>query len=404
MADNSVLEKLFVNQLKNIPGHDTPDVRETFFTASLAGTLQSSIALRRRFVEILVGGRAWEGYRIGQADIDVTTEERHTSRGDACRFDLLLAINGTHKIAIEAKLDAPEGVDERGRRQVDRYLKLKSIDHVAYVTAAETEPSGYAKRQEKTGRYLVPRDKGQLVRWHFLWSDFYSAVRVLAQSPRPNPLVLALLGLLDNRRLQPQHKLVGHLGARVKHADLPDAVKKNRARIQTALEALRGQLPVGWELREVHRNGFAYLGGPASSDWTAALFTRDTPGNLRIRINVKSEAERIALEKRLSGVLAKELHGSFGRNFAPNVRVPKKSRHDAVDIYIPFRAILQGLRKNDRIADRLARVVNTTLLTARRVARRLPRWRFVVPALSPPDTSLARHKATVRHAPREESG
>lgn len=353
---------LFHNQLKALPDHQTSAVRERFFTASLAGALDSSLALRRRFVSRLVGGASWRGHTISRAEIAVDLEVPETGggrdTGDRYWLDLVLTINGQERVAVEVKLDASEGVDSEGRRQLDRYLRLKTVGGVAFVTAALTEVAASAWKQRE-GKYLVPRSADRAcLRRHFLWSDFYPDVTAVAKIRNPNPLVVALLGLLDRRGLQSAHKLIGDLGGRTPFDQASPQIRENRLQLQKAMQGVQRALSDGgrWQAKsKVRNNGSFFLyppdGAPGAQEINVSSIP--VPGVVQVWINLDSaavcEALTLRLERKLGSILTKAFHGEV----SPTVLTPPRAMYHAVTVWLPYAAMLRGVRNAAGVEPRI---------------------------------------------------
>lgn len=368
---------LFENQLKALPDHQSSAVRERFFTASLAAALDSSLALRRRFVALLVGGAKWRSHVIGKASIDVELEVYEQSNEDSRYFlDLVLTINGEERIAVEVKLDAPEGVDTEGRRQLERYLRLSTVSAVAFVTASLTSVADRVVKR-RDGRYLMPRNaRGEATRTHFLWSDFYADVRAVAGSRTANPLVIALLGLFDRRGLQPAHPLVGELGGRTPFSQASPTIQSNRTHLQAVMQQVQADMVErGWSKHSmVRNNGTFYLYPPEVDDrqWQVWLSSTHTPGVFRVWFDLDHPTEQTAIAAHLERFLAPKLYELFGWDVMPTVLTPSQSRHAAVDVWLPYAALLRGLRTRSAVAPRVSAALGAVLDLADRAWRKLP--------------------------------
>lgn len=373
MRRESPLQSLFINQLKALPQHDQLMVRENFLTACFAGTLLSSLSLRRRVTRIFVGKDRWKGTRISRAVIDVLIQQTETAPRRSARhhyrLDLVLVVNHHYRIAVEIKLYAAEGVDESGKRQLDHYLRLAHIDAVAYLTATVISISARAARHS---HYLMPRDRhGGSTRSHFLWSDLYPVISALSFGRHAAPLVGALRGFLEWLGLRPVHPLIGELGGTVAFTEVAPNVRRNRERIQAAMgQVQRVMREARWETAEVRNNGTLYTW---PSIWPSPVYRfwlspGILPGSFRIWLELSTVKVRTALETKLAPALTASLKERFGRDLFPVVRtVRERTRRPSIDIRLPYQTLLAGLRAPEGVGHRLAAAVDAFRCTVIRI-------------------------------------
>lgn len=383
MDRESPVEWLFIDQLKALPQHDQLWVRENFLTASFAGALASSLSLRRRFCRMIVGGDHYKGERVSRASIAAYAQELEIGGSlaapDKCRLDLVLEINGSRQVAVEIKLYSAEGVDVHGRRQLDRYLRLRRFDGVAYLAAMETPTSAYAWKR-RNANYLIPRDRrGQPTRGHFLWSDLYAHMAPLSRGRHAPPLVVAFRRFLEWLGLRPIHPLIGELGGRTAFDDASPTVRQNRRRIQVAMRAVQKALvATDWETADVRNNGtlYAWPTDPRHPIWRLWLSPGVVSGSFRVWIELhqRNAQARATLASRLPSVIIPALAKNFGRDLFPVVRpVLERTQRPSVDVRIPYQTMLAGLRKTDAVAARLTLAADTVAQAATWILRRSSR-------------------------------
>jgi hypothetical protein len=362
----AALRSLFVEQLRALPDHDSRAVRENFLTACVAGAMNASQGLAREVVRTLVGGDTWERMRLSGATITAASQCRHRSRGkmhDDCIIDLVIDVNGRQRIGVEVKLEAREGVDTEGRRQLERYVALRELDAVAFVTADAETITDTLWRHARDGRYLAPRVKKQFIRRHFVWGDFYDGVLRATQGRHASPVVIALHGLMDYLQLQPVHPLVGELGGIVAFDEVSLGVQENRLRMQ---EAMRSAIPLlharGWETtpKGPRNNGALYTwredGTPPGLDRIQAS-TSLTPGAFRLRFEAKTLATAKQLYADLPAALEDTLRTAFGRDVRPHLLPAFQDQQPAVDCRLPLRRLLSGVKKRESVGPQLAKAL-----------------------------------------------
>lgn len=374
-------EDLFISQLRALPDHEKRAVRENFLTACFAGALAASTALRRRTAARLVGGATWKGHRLSASSILVGTQVRHERprQGDerTSIIDLELEVNGRHRIGVEVKLAAPEGVDPDGRRQLERYLALPELDAVAYLTRDETGvPPSVLASASRRGRYLVPRGTdGRMLRQHFLWADVLLDVEVLSRGRHASPFLTALKKLLEDMEVQPVHPLVGDLGGGRAITQVPRAVQANRKQLQEAMLVVRDKLGTGWK---------STTGGPRSNgtlftwredDTVAGLYRiratfGHTPGLMRFSVEAANVRAGRLLRARLLREVLWGIDKEFGRKLHPVVHFPTKTQSPTVDVSIPLRTLLAGVSTAAGVGPRLSRGMEVITEATQRALRR----------------------------------
>jgi hypothetical protein len=374
-------EDIFVSQLRALPDHETREVRENFLTACFAGALASSIALRRRTVARFVGAATWKGHRLSAAAILVGAQIRHdrSRQGDerTSIIDLVLEVNGRHRIGVEVKLAAPEGVDPDGRRQLERYLALPELDAVVYLTRDETGvPPSVLAAASTRGRYLVPRGTGgRMLRQHFLWADVYADVDELSRGRHASPVVIALKNLLEYLQVQPVHPLIGDLGGGQTITEVPPVVRKNRERLQEAMRVVRDELGDGWLSTPdgPRNNGTLYTwredeAAPGLNRLRATF--GHTPGLMRISVEAENTRAGQILRAKLLDEVRKGIHEEFGRDLHPVAHYPMKTKRPTVDVSIPLRTLLTGVKSEKGVGPRLSQALNVISQASARALRR----------------------------------
>jgi hypothetical protein len=372
---------IFISQLRALPDHEKHAVRENFLTACFVAALAASPALRRRTVVRLVGGATWKRHRLSASSILVGAQVRHErprQGGERTSIiDLVFEVNGRHRIGVEVKLGAPEGVDSDGRKQLERYLALPELDAVAYLTRDETGvPPTVLAAASRRGRYLVPRGaSGQMLRQHFLWGDVYGDVEVLTRGRNASPVVIALEKLLADLGVQPVHPLIGDLGGGQTIVEVPAAVRENRIRLQEAMLGVRDNLGNGWETTEngPRTNGTLYLwreDDAAPGLYRVRVSFGHTPGLMRFSVEAAQREAGRALRAKLVHSVLGGIDDDFGRELHPVVYYPTKTMRPTVDISIPLLTLLAGVRTHAGVSTRLSLATNMITLAIQRALRR----------------------------------
>ena len=372
------LRSLFIEQLRSIPDHETRKVRENFLSACFAGALNASESLARRVVRRLVGGDTWMRMRVGSARIRAGSQIRHRTNGshhDDCILDLVIDVNDRRRIGVEVKLEAREGVDADGRRQLARYIALSDLDGVAFLTAdAESIPDDFWG--EFGGRrYLAPKAKTGFIRRHFVWGDFYDDVVRATQGRHVSPVVTALRGLMDHLQLQPVHPIVGELGGRLAFKSASPVVQQNRLRIQEAMRDAVELLPDGWHTTEKgpRDNGTLYTWREDDllpGFWNIWASTNLTPGAFRIWICAENRKTAERLYRELPTKFADALRNEFGRDVKPHVLPMLDAVNPAVDCRLPLSRLLSGVRKSDSVGPQLGKALRAAAEVTEEVLRR----------------------------------
>lgn len=303
---------------------EEPTCREDFLTECLAATLAEDEALARRFA-LFIAGPEVEGTSVALARIGVETQ---VSFPGSC-LDLVLRLDGTVAVAVEIKLDAPEG-----EGQLAKYLKLPGIHRVAFLAPGRRtiDPSVLAHPH-----YLRPANGQE----HFTWRDLYAPIAAPETAlPARSTLRQALLGLLEYLGFEPPHPELGDLHAedeqeRIRH-------RRNAAKhLDDAREVLVSQ---GWRLDPFHPPGDVWTVrqqvGRLSQVWLSTCAER---GMFKVRFYFASEAERAAVAAELATLLVTEaIPGAGEVTISPVKRVEKSDGSTvwATDVLTPHQAIL----------------------------------------------------------------
>jgi hypothetical protein len=371
----SHIRSLFVTQLSALPDHETQTVRENFLTACFAGALCASPALARRVVRRLVGSDTWRRVRISSATVGVHAQVRYNSFGrstDTRVIDLLLELNKTYRVGLEIKLEAGQSKHVSGRSQLNRYLDIKDLDAVAFLTKDVENLDEKTVLKHAGARYLVPQStSGGLIRPHFLWGDFYDDVCTAAAGRHPSPVASAMLGLMDYLQLQPIHRHVRELGGRASARDVTPEVRGNRKRMHDAmLLAMSSLSEARWTMTKTgpRENGtlYAWREGrnhvPNFKDlWVS---TNLTPGALRIYFAFESEITADRFYDVIRTALPEALRTAFRRDIMPSVHRVRGAQYAAVDCRLPLSRLLQGVRADREVGQPLATGVNVAAATA----------------------------------------
>lgn len=245
----------------------------------------------------------------------------------AARCDLVLQA-GAEKIAVEHKIQAPQGRD-----QLLRYLALPR-SHVSRVALVAGDYQTVPKAVLSSSRYLRPRS-GQD---HFLWADFYSLLR--RSEARGIEVAGATRGLFDRLGLQPAHPLIGELGTR-------DKARRQvlDGRLYAAWQPLLKSLRRRWgyadsSIRKDRRSEIWINAAPGDELLEVWLDPFSNPGSLRIRLKTDRRIKRDLILSRLE---AKQTSIPFGRSLTwqANPPTPYRQRYPwALEARVPWKTLL----------------------------------------------------------------
>jgi hypothetical protein len=171
--------------------------KEDFITECFAAVLQADSRAAAEYWRIL--SAALPSRTRTAAVTQIQTQCR--MKGGSARCDLVLHA-GSERVAVEHKLDAPQGRD-----QLPKYLALPRAE-VSRVALVAADYQAVPARVVSASRYIRP-SSGQE---HFLWADFYPLLR--HSQSRGHEVAQATRGLFDRLGLQPAHLLIGDLGTR----------------------------------------------------------------------------------------------------------------------------------------------------------------------------------------------
>ncbi len=308
--------------------------KEDFFTECLAAALREDAQLSRAFVCELCGDQV-DGIPIPTTNIDLKTQERFPDTQS--RIDMVFRLGGELTLGVENKLWAAEGVSPRGERQLERYLRVKEVDRLAFITGYDAKVTKKTLRHPK---YLRPRNG----RDHFLWSDVYRVVEAAGTS-----LVnRATLGLLARLGFDPPAPLIGDL----LH---PEAAtrKRNRGNFAKLWGVTRHRLKLqGWD--EIGRGSIAQLyirKGKAKRLSRAWLDPIHHPNWLRVRLDFR---QGISIVRMRNELLEADLPlKEFVEIAEENVR-RVKGQINCLEVRIPQSKLFEGASDPEAISRRLA--------------------------------------------------
>ena len=339
---------LFTGLLRWSDNKEALTVRENFFTAALIGVLNEDQIFARAFVQRLCGERKRFGpHSIAHSKISLQPRIARTASVNGqqlrCYPDLTLVIDSgagrPKRLQVEVKLGAPEGKRLGGPSQLAKYLALGSKDHLAYIR-------GYPQRVENSvlqhRLYRRPANR----REHFLWSDFFPLVEEGSRRLRTGALHRGLLGLMKAQGFAP-------LDTRLPDLYGPHSKKAERI-FQPLWNSLHGVLTAEgskWVCNPPKANAVMWV---ESWDYGLKLEFNPAriPGALRIWVSVNTGSQR----KRVQQSLLDRLPGKLAASW-PGIAIhdPGKSTYPAVNISIPFRSVLRGVRSQEGVEQALTR-------------------------------------------------
>ena len=338
--------QLFVRLWNTVASREDAAVRENFFTECVAGVIASDQVFARDIARLLNGGQDVIGRTsISRARVTVTPQYPCLSHGRQCFIDLLVRIGDKVMVGVEVKLDAPEGALPSGDRQLRKYVEVRELTHVAYVTGYHTsvEPRVLASK-----RYLHHR------RGHFLWSDFYSLIAKASKRRSAPQLHLALLKLFHSRHFEPMHPDLPDLAT-------PQGRESFRALWTTTRKALSAHYP--WVGTPRSTGELYTYDGESESAWKIGFDPARNPGLLRIWIYMATKRARE------DGVEALErVFDEYPRMFQGAIaerRDGKGHSKFCISVWIPFRSLFprrsSTASKEKRLALAAVRIVTAAI-------------------------------------------
>jgi hypothetical protein len=343
--------QLFVRLWNTVATREEAQVRENFFSECVAGVLNADPLVARDFAARLNGGRdRIQGTSISRADIRVIPQYSCRSRGRQCYVDLRLEI-GRVAIGVEVKLDAPEGVLPSGDRQIDKYLQIKNLTHVAYVTGYHTVVQNSVL--QRRARYLRPRNRD-----HFLWSDFYSLFLAASKRRTAPQLHQALIELFHARHLEPSHP------------ELPDlSTVEGRSGFRPFWKLTRRKLARRYDIVAPTRiNATTYAWSyDYSNAWKIAIEPAFNPGLLRVWLYMQTRPARDEGVKKL-----RRLFGDdpmfFGATVEP--RTGSGVAKAGISVWIPYRTMFPRRSSDQTKQIRAAEIIDRIIVTVNGPAER----------------------------------
>jgi len=339
------LSRIFV-RLSKTAGIEDLTCREDFLTECLAATLAEDPELTRAFVALLTGS---DNHLLNDGTwIGVETQVSHER---SC-LDLVLRPAGAVPVAVEIKLDAPEGAG-----QLAKYLALPERYRVAFLAPARRTIDHDVLAHT---RYLRPADG----RDHLTWFDVHSLIAsdVRAHAARTT-LRIALLGLLEELGFAPPVPQLGDLQAS-NSRERADA-RQNAGKL---LDGVRATLvALGWELQGGDQPGDVWTRrgrvGRLSRVWVGTFVERN---RLKVRLYFPCEADRAAAMKELAHAISTARHPGLRDAAVTQTKkiVDKDPRVAcAADVFVPH-VVLDGLETPDAISECWAQIVHAVVLTA----------------------------------------
>lgn len=318
-AELSSSEALLARLIKLTPR------KEDFITECFAAVLQADKHAANTYWRILTAGT---GTSIRAARVEKIETQCRFGNGSAC-CDLVLQAGREH-VAIEHKIDAPQGRD-----QLVRYLSLPRTE----VTRVALVASDYQKVSDAAvinRRYIKPTSGHS----HFLWADFYPLLK--QSESRGCEVAAATRGLFDRLGFQPAHPLIGDLRTRD-----PDLRVRLDARLYAAWQPLLKTLQKEWEfadscIRKDRKSEIYIWGGKTDELGEVWLDPFSNPGSLRIRLKSDARTKRDLIVERLEEGRRLIPRGRYLR-WQANPQTPYKQHFRwHVDARIPWRYLLAG--------------------------------------------------------------
>lgn len=321
--------------------------KEDFLTEVFANLLQTDARLSRAFVKRLLPNR--------KSDAPVTIVTQHSLRAWKSRPDMLVTTGGL-RIAVEHKLDAPEGSG-----QLSKYLTLprRQVSRVALISA---DYRRLAPEILKHPRYVRPAD-GQS---HFLWTDIWPLIQLACR--------LQVAGAHAARRLfselgiQPAHRLVPNLN----DPDPKRALQNDRALSKLWQPTRRALEQRGMECVSsirTTRSSEVYVYPPDSSPIGVVwLNPFASPSTLLVRLRMADRKTRDLLLSRLESRRHLIPVGPL-LSMVPGKRKAHSDRW-AVDVRVPWHLLLASCKNRIAMSRALKRLVLRIIDAAARARAR----------------------------------
>lgn len=332
--------RLFVRLWNTVAKREDAHIRENFFSECVAGVLNADLELARAFARTLNRGRdRIGGTSISRSDVRVIPQFFCLSQARRCYVDLRLEI-GKQAIGIEVKLDAPEGSLPSGDRQIEKYLQIRQLTHVAYITGYHTDVEPSVKRRRT--RYLKPLDRD-----HFLWSDIYPIVLAASRRRTAPQLHQALLELFHARHLEPSHP------------ELPDlSTVEGRREFRSFWLLTRKRLGRRYDVVAPTRiNATTYAWSYDNSNaWKIALEPAFNPGLLKIWLYMRSRSAQDESLRNLRSLFNKDVRALRGAT--AERRVGTGIAKAGIAVWLPYRFIFPRTSSLGSKQERLAEVID----------------------------------------------
>lgn len=308
--------------------------KEDFLTEVFANLLRADHRLSRAFLKLLLP--RWH------SEAAVTVVTQHSLHAWKARPDMLVS-TGALRLAVEHKLDAPQGVG-----QLKKYLSLphQRASRVALISANYCQVSQDVFRHP---RYVRPTS-GQS---HFLWTDMWPIVQLACRIEMPG--AHAARRLFSELGIQPAHKLVPNL----RDPDPKRALRNDRT-LSKLLEPTRRALikrGLKWKPSiQPTRSSEIYIYPPDSSPvgviWVDPFAS---PSTLLVRLRMPNRKSRDLIRARLERRRYLIPAGPM-LSIVPEKREARYNRW-AVDVRVPWHLLLVRCKSKDAMSRTLKKLV-----------------------------------------------
>ncbi|HLD35241.1 MAG TPA: PD-(D/E)XK nuclease family protein [Planctomycetota bacterium] len=306
--------------------------KEDFLTECLAATLEKDKVFAGNFLTYLYNEKVSK-----DGIIDIKTQVPFKNS----RIDMVIDLKNNKSIGIENKLWSPEGQGYKGKGQLNTYLSLPAISHLAFITGY---PTDVPDAVDKNKKYLKPKNG----RRHFIWSDFYEILNKSLSNRTATEFNRALHDIFKHFGFEPAIPEIGNL------QDPNEKIaKRNRENFAKLWELTRqGLRKRGWKwFKPGSIAELIVAGGRAKRLEWAWLDPTWRTGSLRVRLHCHKKIDLPIIKNELESPRFK-----FSQEIIPRyvkcIQEGKKAL--TLEVMIPMKKLFAYAHNTDSMSKQLA--------------------------------------------------